>query len=88
MNVSLTPELENFVDAKVTSGRYTSASEVVREALRHIEEHDSTRAARLSEFNSELRNRLADLDRGKTVDPDAVRTKLRRKSEERRKSRV
>jgi putative addiction module CopG family antidote len=34
MNVSLTPELEKFVSAMVDSGRYNSASEVVREALR------------------------------------------------------
>ena len=34
MNVSLTPELERFVQEKVHSGRYISASEVVREALR------------------------------------------------------
>lgn len=33
MNISLTPELEKFVNAKVKSGRYNSASEVVREAL-------------------------------------------------------
>ncbi|MCC7339617.1 MAG: type II toxin-antitoxin system ParD family antitoxin, partial [Bryobacterales bacterium] len=38
MNVSLTPELEEFVAAKVQTGRYTSASEVVREALRLLEE--------------------------------------------------
>jgi len=30
MNVSLTPELEQFVAAKVASGRYNSASEVMR----------------------------------------------------------
>ena len=34
MNVSLTPDLEELVHKKVESGRYTSASEVVREALR------------------------------------------------------
>jgi antitoxin ParD1/3/4 len=39
MNVSLTPELEKFVGTKVESGRYNSASEVVREALRLLEEH-------------------------------------------------
>ncbi len=33
MNVSLTPELEKFVDEKVKSGLYNSASEVVRESL-------------------------------------------------------
>ncbi|MGD0345708.1 MAG: type II toxin-antitoxin system ParD family antitoxin [Terracidiphilus sp.] len=41
MNVSLTRELDKFVAAKVASGRYTSASEVVREALRLLEEQDS-----------------------------------------------
>jgi antitoxin ParD1/3/4 len=38
MNVSLTPELEEFVSAKVQSGRYNSASEAVREALRLLED--------------------------------------------------
>jgi len=37
MNVSLTPRLDGFVDQQVTSGRYKSASEVVREALRLLE---------------------------------------------------
>ncbi len=40
MNVSLTPQLDKFVVKKVASGRYTSASEVVREALRLMEERD------------------------------------------------
>jgi antitoxin ParD1/3/4 len=88
MNVSLTPELEKFVGAKVESGRYTSASEVVREALRLLEEHDINRAAQLAGFNEELGRRLAALDRGETVDPETTRTRLKRKSEDRRKSRT
>ena len=44
MNVSLTPELEQFVSAKVQSGRYNWASEEVREALRLLEEYDEARA--------------------------------------------
>jgi len=88
MNVSLTPELEKFVSGKVQSGRYNSASEVVREALRLLEEHDSARAAQLAEFNGELGRRLAALDRGETVDPATSRARLHRKSEERRKTRA
>src|ERR1035438_2262012 len=72
MNVSLTPELEKFVSAKVESGRYNSASEVVREALRILEENDSARAAQLAQFNDEIGRRLAALDRGETVDPVAA----------------
>ncbi|MGA1995911.1 MAG: type II toxin-antitoxin system ParD family antitoxin [Bryobacteraceae bacterium] len=88
MNVSLTPELEKFVAAKVESGRYNSASEVVREALRLLEEHDSARAVQLAEFNGELGRRLAALDRGEVVDPIAARSRLQRKSEQRRKPRM
>jgi antitoxin ParD1/3/4 len=87
MNVSLTPQLEKFVSAKVKSGRYNSASEVVREALRLLEEHDSARAAQLAEFNEELGRRLAALDRGEVVDPTTVRARLLKKSEQRRKPR-
>ena len=88
MNVSLTPELEKFVSAKVGLGRYNSASEVMREALRLLEEHDSARAARLAEFNGELSRRLASLDRGETVSPVEARARLQRKSTERRKPRA
>jgi antitoxin ParD1/3/4 len=88
MNVSLTPELEKFVSAKVESGRYNSASEVVREALRLLEEHDSVRAAQLVNFNKELGRRLAALDHGEVVDPAEARARLQRKSEQRRKPRA
>ena len=85
MNVSLTPELENFVETKVNSGRYTSASEVVREALRLLEEQDSARAAQLIQFNEELARRLASLDRGEFADPAEVRARLQNESKERRR---
>lgn len=88
MNVSLTPELEKLVSAKVASGRYNSASEVVREALRLLEEHDQARASQLAEFNQQLGRRLADLDRGEVVDPATTRARLQRKSEQRRKRRA
>lgn len=39
-NVSLTPELEAFIDSTVASGRYRSASEVVRAALRLLSERE------------------------------------------------
>jgi antitoxin ParD1/3/4 len=86
MNSSLTPELEKFVGTKVESGRRNSASEVVREALRLLEEHDQARAGQLAEFNRELGRRLDSLDRGQRIDPADARARLQRKSEARRKS--
>lgn len=84
MNVSLTPDLEKFVQSKVENGRYNSASEVVREALRLLEEYERARASQLAEFNQELGRRLASLDRGESVDAAVARARLRRKSQQRR----
>jgi antitoxin ParD1/3/4 len=86
MNVSITTELEKFVNAKVESGRYNSASEVVREALRLLEEHDRARSLQLAGFNDELGRRLDALDRGQHVSPADARARLKRKSEGRRKA--
>jgi antitoxin ParD1/3/4 len=88
MNVSLTPKLEQFVQAKVESGRYNSASEVVREALRLLEDHEQTRAIQLAELNQELGRRLASLDRGESADPTEIRSRLEIKSQEHRKRRA
>ena len=85
MNVSLTPELEAYVARKVKSGRYTSASEVVREALRLLEEHETSRTERTASFRQELQKRLASLDRGERVTPAAARERLQVRSRERRK---
>lgn len=43
MNISLTPELEQFVQGKVESGLYNNASEVIREGLRLLKEQDEIR---------------------------------------------
>ncbi len=40
MNVSLTPQLETLIRQKVETGRYNNASEVVREALRLLDDQD------------------------------------------------
>jgi antitoxin ParD1/3/4 len=58
MNVSLTPQLEDLVQQKVATGLYGSASEVMREALRLLEERDRVHALRLEELRSEIRQGL------------------------------
>ena len=64
MNVSLTPELERLVEAKVQSGLYRSSSEVVEDALRLLEQRDSD----LKELRARMDEGLADLDRGDVAD--------------------
>jgi antitoxin ParD1/3/4 len=72
MDVHLTPELERIVQGKVQSGHYNSASEVVREALRLMEERD----LRKEEFRTRLAHSLEAQCQGKLVDGDAVFDRL------------
>ena len=52
MNVSITDRLADYVRRKVKNGRYNNASEVVREALRRMEEDDA-RTLRLAKPSAE-----------------------------------
>ena len=62
MNVNLTPQLESLVKRKVASGLYNSASEVVREALRLMEEQDRMRAVKLERLRQDIRDGLGSGD--------------------------
>jgi antitoxin ParD1/3/4 len=72
MNINLTPQLEEMVRRKVASGLYTSASEVVREALRLMEEQDRLRTAKLERLRSDIREGL---DSGPATTWDAAEIK-------------
>ena len=54
MNIPLNPHFEELVKGKVQSGLYNSVSEVMREALRLLEERDQLRDLRLEELRSEI----------------------------------
>ena len=71
MNVSLTPELERLVQKKVATGRYGSASEVVREALRLLEEREAARALELRAVQQQVALGVRDLDQGRRRPFDA-----------------
>ena len=83
MNVSLTPQLEKWVSAKVATGRYTSASEVVREALRALADREALR----ERLNRDIAVGLAQIKRGDTVSGAKVFRGLRARSKSRRSDR-
>ncbi len=58
MHVNLTPHLEDLVRSKAASSLYNSASEVVRDALRLMEEQDQMRALRLDQLRVEIQRGL------------------------------
>ena len=81
MNVNLSPQLEEMVRQKVASGLYTSASEVVREALRLMEEYDRVRAAKLEQLRQDIQEGLAS---GEPTpwDPEEIKREGRRRRTE------
>lgn len=81
MNVSLTSELENYVKAKVATGMYNSVSEVMREALRLMEERDAIQAVRLEALRQDIHKGLDSLERegSKPLDMEAIKAKGRAK---------
>ena len=88
MNVSLTKELETFVSRKVKSGRYGSASEVIRESLRLLEQEDLRKRFSFStreELEAKLIEGVDALDRGERVPAREVEKELRARSAARRK---
>jgi antitoxin ParD1/3/4 len=65
MHVSLTPELESRIKAKVESGLYNNASEVIREALRFMETHeDWIHEIKLARLRDQLKVGIEQLNQG------------------------
>jgi antitoxin ParD1/3/4 len=77
MNISLTPELERRITEKVDSGLYSTASEVVREALRRLFESEAERERLKARFAEEIREAIEELDRGEGLDGETVMEELR-----------
>ena len=72
-DVNLTPQLEGLARTEVSSGLYSSTSEVVREGLRLIDEQDRLRQVKFDELRREVRKGL---DSGTSEAWDATSVKL------------
>ncbi len=77
MNINLTPQLEEIIRRKVTSGSYNSASEVVREALRLMEHEDRLRAVQLQRLRQDIQEGL-DSGPATTFDPAELKRTARK----------
>lgn len=70
------PHFERFIKRQVKSGRYASASEVVRDALRLLEQHQQQRDAALEALRTEVEKGLAS---GSGKSAEEVLARLERK---------
>ncbi len=87
MNVSLTPTLEKYVQAKVKSGRYGSASEVVRNAIRALQVQEKEQAARLKQLRTRIERGLTQAEAGEGVPAEQVFADLRPRTRARNRRR-
>lgn len=76
MNISLTPKLQDFVKAKVKTGDYNNASEVIREALRVLQEREADRRLQIGALKRLIRDGE---ESGTPIawDPQAIKRKAR-----------
>ena len=83
MNVNLTPQLEEMIRQKVDSGMYNSASEVVRDALRLMDERDRLQAAKLNQLRDDIQEGL-----GSGMATPLDRDEIKRKGRAKRASKI
>jgi len=81
MNVSLTRELEQYIQAKVSGGLYSSASEVIRESLRLMHSYDDLQQKKMRDLNKDIEAGLLPLRQGKKVSAAESYQKLKSKIE-------
>ena len=72
MNVSLTPNLEKWVQEKVSTGMYSSSSEVVREALRVLAQYEKSQQEKLDSLRTEVLLGVSQVDMGNVVAFDEI----------------
>ncbi len=66
-NIHLTNHLDDFVEGQIASGRHGNASEVVRDALRLLEEQEHERQAKLGALRKMAKGAFDDIDQGKGI---------------------
>lgn len=79
MNISLKPEEEQFIQAKLESGKYKTAYDVIVAALQLLEERDKQYVKWLEETREKVAVGIKQLDEGEGIDGEVVISRLRDK---------
>lgn len=76
MNISLTPELEQFIQSQVASGKYTSTEEVLIAGIKLLEEREHIYKGRFEELRREIMIGVEASERGEVIDAELVFAEL------------
>lgn len=88
MNVSLTPELERFIQQKVASGMYHSASEVIQESLLLLQEKDALKQLKVGELRKDILAGKEQIEKGEYIEYEDLRVLAEEIKTEGRKRKV
>jgi len=86
MNISLTTELEQFIQSQVASEKYTSSEEVILASIRLLEKREHIYKSRFEELQRETMIGVEQLDRGEGLDAREVIEQLRQNNQALRKT--
>ncbi|MCT7949327.1 type II toxin-antitoxin system ParD family antitoxin [Ancylothrix sp. C2] len=84
MNISLSSEIEKFIESQVESGKYPSAEEVIAAGIRLLEERERIYKGRFEELKKEIMVGVEASERGEVVDGEMVFSELQQKLQQRR----
>ncbi|MGF1675919.1 MAG: type II toxin-antitoxin system ParD family antitoxin [Rivularia sp. (in: cyanobacteria)] len=88
MSISLTPELEEFIQNQVESGKYASTEEVIIAGIKLLEERENIYKGRFEELKREIMVGVEQLEGGERLDGREVIEKLRQKNQAMRKAKA
>ncbi|MCC3406220.1 MAG: type II toxin-antitoxin system ParD family antitoxin [Microcoleus sp. PH2017_10_PVI_O_A] len=80
MNVTLTPEQENYVRSQLQGGNYDSVQELLSEALQLLEERNrALKQQRLAALRQKIASGTEQIAQGKVTDGEVVFARLQEK---------
>ncbi len=72
MPITLPPELEQFIQSQVASGKYASADEVFLAGIRLLEEREQLYQGRFEELRHEVLRGVEEAEQGELLDTEVV----------------
>ena len=84
MEIGLTPQVEQFIQSQVESGKYSSVTQVILAGIKLLEEGERIYKGRFEELQGEIRIGIEASERGEVVDGETVFRQLQEKLQERR----
>jgi antitoxin ParD1/3/4 len=76
MKITLTPEIEQLIQEKVNSGKYSSVSEIIGEGMRLLEARDRDKETQLVVLKEKIKQGIDAANRGELIDADEVFAEL------------